>query len=834
METVGCIGLIEEGIHMIRIENLEKYYNRGKKNENHVLKTINLEFPDNGLICITGESGCGKTSLMNAIGGLDYFQKGRVIYEGRHVLACGRNRMEQYRNQKIAYVFQNYYLIADQTVGYNVELALKLCPIAEDEVQERVDMVLDIVGMKKYKHKLVSQLSGGQKQRVSIARALIKNPDIIFADEPTGNLDEKNTIRVMNILKKVSKQCLVVLVSHEQEMVQCFGDRIICMADGEVVSDEENVSDGTYRRMDHRHIYLGDLSVKEVDVDGLDIQVFGEQGVPHNGRVQMAWKDGKIFIRGLEETEIVVAGEDTGYEMMEGKCPELEDIRDMEDFSLDFLSAKDDGELTMHKSLRVEKLIQMVRMNLKYFGRKRIVLNVVLGIATLLLMLTVIDLLQQNSINRQAVQHTDSHMVTLTVEPENGNNGSTFVSQANDFYSTVLFAKGYTDISADVNVTLNIHYEGYPQLEGSLCNVKGFSVVSTKELCEEDLEYGRMPGKRNEIVIDRWLLQRCRNEENILKELIPRDESVLDLKATLTSTGSEFMIVGVSKMDEPTVYASDSAMLGFNYNGIKVMTIKELQQSGLEQYSKYSLSGRQFMVSRKLLDAQEGEKPEEELLKKINSDFGGNCKVKAYFSEDLGVDYIVSESMLQEIVKIYVINAGRCQFYAENPDAAVSEIKSNLDMAGSYLKISVVHSSEEQLNAYRSEHQSTIRIGHAVTMAMLLMGLLMIYFTLRSNILGRWEELTVYRLQGIRLRDIMKIYALEMAWISFCVCCPVVMLCWGIVTYVAAIPSLEIYLYFPLWLAVALSVLLVACYALISILPVGRILSKTPVELMRE
>lgn len=819
---------------MIRIENLEKYYNRGKKNENHVLKTINLEFPDHGLICITGESGCGKTSLLNAAGGLDSFQKGRVIYEGKHVLTCGRYRMEQYRNQKIGYVFQNYYLIADQTVGYNVELALQLCPMAEDELQERVDAVLDAVGMKKYKYKLVSQLSGGQKQRVSIARALVKNPDIIFADEPTGNLDEANTIRVMNILKTVSKQCLVVLVSHEQDMVQCFGDRIIRMVDGEVVSDEENISGGTFRRMDHQHIYLRDLSMREVDVDGLDIQVFADQGAVHTGKVQMAWKDGKIYIQGLEETEVIVAGEDTGCEMIEENRPQVEDIRNMKDLSVDSLSGGHGGKLTMHKSLGVRKLLQMVQMNLEYFGRKRIVLNIVLGIATLLLMSTVTDLLQQNSINREAVQRIDSHMVTLKVEPQNRNNSTVFVNQANDFYATVLFAKGYTDISIDTNAVLNILYEGYPQLEGSLCKLDGFSVVSNRNISEENLECGRMPEKRDEIVIDRWLLERCRNKENMLRELIQRDESVLDVKASLTTGGAKYTIVGVSKMDEPTVYVSDSAMMGFNYDGAQVMTTEELRLLGLEQYEKVSLSGRQFLVSEKLLEAQEGERPGEELLAKINHDFGGNCKIKGYFSEDLGVDYVVSEQMLQEMIRGYVIKARHCRFYVEDPEAAVLDIQRNLDQAGSELKISVVNSSKEQLKAYQTENQSTIRISHAVTMAMLLMCLLMIYFTVRSNVLGRWEELTVYRLQGIRLRDIMKVYALEMVWISFCVCCPVILICWGIISYVAAIPSLEIYLYFPLWSAVVLALLLVACHALISVLPVGKILSKTPVELMRE
>ena len=183
---------------MIGIKGLDKYFNKGKRNENHVLKNISLEFADTGMVCILGESGSGKTTLLNAIGGLDTFGTGAVqvdedTFDGRHL-----KRSEKIRNQKFGYIFQNYYLLPEHTVYYNVNLALNMSDLTEEQREERVDYVLDILGMKKYKKKLVSQLSGGQQQRVSIARALVKSPKVILADEPTGNLAEENTLNPMD------------------------------------------------------------------------------------------------------------------------------------------------------------------------------------------------------------------------------------------------------------------------------------------------------------------------------------------------------------------------------------------------------------------------------------------------------------------------------------------------------------------------------------------------------------------------------------------------------------------------------------------------------------
>ena len=201
---------------MIKVTNLNKYYNRRKSNELHVINNTSLELPETGLVCILGESGSGKTTLMNTISGLDNFSDGIIEVDGKKITKFGSKIQEQVRNEKFGYIFQNYYLLQDRTVEYNLMLGLSLYDIPDEEKQERIDYVLKAVDMWKYKKRKVSNLSGGQQQRIAIARALSKSPKIIFADEPTGNLDEANTMRIMSILKKISEKCLVVLVTHEK------------------------------------------------------------------------------------------------------------------------------------------------------------------------------------------------------------------------------------------------------------------------------------------------------------------------------------------------------------------------------------------------------------------------------------------------------------------------------------------------------------------------------------------------------------------------------------------------------------------------------------------
>ncbi len=226
---------------MLEIKNVNKYFNKGKKNQIHVINNTSLEFAKNGLVAILGESGSGKTTLLNAIGGLDKVDSGNIYVNGQKITNISSNKIDEIRNLNIGYVFQDYRLIEDESVFDNISISLKLLGVNEkQEIEEKVDYMLECVNMYKYKYRPVKMLSGGQRQRVAIARAIIKNPNIIIADEPTGNLDSKNSTEIMNILKEISKDKLVILVTHEEELAKIYASRIIEIKDGRIIKDYKN------------------------------------------------------------------------------------------------------------------------------------------------------------------------------------------------------------------------------------------------------------------------------------------------------------------------------------------------------------------------------------------------------------------------------------------------------------------------------------------------------------------------------------------------------------------------------------------------------------------
>ena len=220
---------------MLELKNIQKTYHVG---ENIVaLKNISLNFGESGFVSVLGPSGCGKTTLLNVIGGLDGYDNGDLIVKGKSTRSFKTSDWDAYRNNCIGFVFQNYNLISHQTILQNVEVALTLSGISKSERKIRAKKALESVGLGDQIGKKPNQLSGGQMQRVSIARALVNNPEIILADEPTGALDSKTSVQIMDILKEISKEKLVIMVTHNADLAKIYSSRIINMLDGEIESD---------------------------------------------------------------------------------------------------------------------------------------------------------------------------------------------------------------------------------------------------------------------------------------------------------------------------------------------------------------------------------------------------------------------------------------------------------------------------------------------------------------------------------------------------------------------------------------------------------------------
>ena len=256
---------------MLKLKNIKKTYVSGDEKV-EALKGINIEFRESEFVSILGQSGCGKTTLLNIIGGLDRYTSGDLIINGKSTKDFKDRDWDAYRNYSVGFVFQSYNLIGHQTVLSNVELALTISGVSRKERKQRAIKALEEVGLKEQIHKKPNQLSGGQMQRVAIARALVNNPDIILADEPTGALDTKTSVQVMEILKKISKDKLIIMVTHNPELAEKYSSRIIKILDGKITDDsnpiehqkEEKQSDTKKRRTSMKFLTALRLSLNNL------------------------------------------------------------------------------------------------------------------------------------------------------------------------------------------------------------------------------------------------------------------------------------------------------------------------------------------------------------------------------------------------------------------------------------------------------------------------------------------------------------------------------------------------------------------------------------------
>ena len=222
---------------MIKVTNLKKTYVDKRKVKSRGLIDVSFYLPSKGFVFVLGKSGCGKSTLLNLLGLLDTKTEGKIYVDNKDIDLFTELEKTYYRSTYCGFIFQDYELINELTVKENISLALEIKDDLEN-LDQKLDSIMSLVDIVSLKDKYPYELSGGEKQRVSIARALIKNPKIILADEPTGNLDKKTSKVILDLLKEVSKKCLVFMVSHDEKAAYLYADRIITLDEGKVKSDK--------------------------------------------------------------------------------------------------------------------------------------------------------------------------------------------------------------------------------------------------------------------------------------------------------------------------------------------------------------------------------------------------------------------------------------------------------------------------------------------------------------------------------------------------------------------------------------------------------------------
>ena len=221
---------------MLQLQHISKVYHTANQ-EFHALKDISIRFRENEFVSILGQSGSGKTTLLNIIGGLDQYTSGDLLIQGKSTKQFKDRDWDSYRNHTIGFVFQSYNLIGHQTALSNVEIAMTLSGVSKAERKKRAIEALERVGLKDHLYKKPNQMSGGQMQRIAIARALVNNPKVVLADEPTGALDSETSVQIMDLLKDIAKERLVIMVTHNPELAKTYSTRIVQVLDGNILSD---------------------------------------------------------------------------------------------------------------------------------------------------------------------------------------------------------------------------------------------------------------------------------------------------------------------------------------------------------------------------------------------------------------------------------------------------------------------------------------------------------------------------------------------------------------------------------------------------------------------
>lgn len=810
---------------MIKVSHLNKYFNKGRKNELHVLNDIQLEFPDTGLVCILGESGSGKTTLLNTIGGLDTFHSGKVDYDGTQIKKYQPKVIEEIRNDSFGYIFQNYYLLQDYTVSYNVKLALNTFDISEEEKEERVEYVLEKLDIGRYKKKLVSQLSGGQQQRVSIARALVKSPRIILADEPTGNLDEENTLRTMSILKNIAKECLVILVSHEKRIANFFADRIIEIRDGVITRDYMNENADAYERMDDGNIYLKDLQEEGLfSQEGNFIRLYEDKNAEDENRgirLNLAWKHGKLYIQNLADCDVILAGPEAGCEMVDAHRPNVE-MREVESFEFALPRLKN------HTSARLSfrEIWKLALENIRLMGKKQAFIIGILLITGVMMTISLANFTNSFFFNERSVLKEDSHYININFDPQFEMEGVLYDDTVQKFFKDNFLAGEFSDIFKTNGGSLLLHYDGFNQLRSTGVSFEDFSYVDISHITKEDLVYGRMPENISEVVIDRWLIDKFMDTENVFKSIYTKTEDLLDGELMSTVTNERLKIVGICDTGEPSMYLSQNKAMGLSLNGYSIASLSQLQEKYPGKYDDVELKNGQVLVSRMQHDELGMKKKNTFLMENMRK-----YRVMGTFPDDFNVKYVLNDSDCMTIRNDYIMHTKSFQIYTKNARQALKKLRKISDEYRNSLLVTLVNPNQAQLTKYEKSREDRVSSRNLIAVVAVVISLFIIYFMVKSNVTSRTEELTVYRLIGIEKISIIQAYLLEMLLITSYTVLPAVLITSGVIKFIGSIPSLELGMIFPWWCILLLLLVMYLLNLLISILPVRNILSQPPAVL---
>ena len=771
---------------MIKITKLNKYFYHKQPNEIHVINDVSLEFPNTGLVSIVGESGSGKTTLMNVIGGLDNFHSGLIEIDDFQIDKYNSKKIDRIRNEKIGYIFQNFLLLSNKSVYENLELVLNMYDLSNSEKNERIEYVLKAVGMFKYKKKLVSELSGGQQQRVAIARALIKSPSLILADEPTGNLDEKNTIQIMNIIKKISKTTLVILVSHEERIARSYSDYMIEVCDGKITSQKQLINNSQYEYEDNHNIYLKEYSYQKLANEEVNIDFYSNDQAKIS--LQIVYHKGKFHIK--SDQDIVYVDKNSDIEFLYKEREVLDTETEINDISYELTPLK----YTKTPSLSFKEKIKLTSTNLKKMKKRTLFLAFPLILIVVLCMFSIHNMISVSKVNKTSIVFSDSRIYNLNTEKKDLTvNRDMLLFGFKHMYQDFTNKNPNIEFILDNQTTFKFKLPKYAQLESKTYDLSGFSFLTTDVLDEQSIIYGRMPETIFEIVVEKTVLERAIKNSTLGNFMDVRSFIGKEINAgnsiNVKDKPVSYTIVGITDNLENTIYVNKWMLFDLypstiRKNGTNIISLSEIQKIS-DKYNEYTLNDNEVLVNKKYGISNINDTT-------LNNDPTLKFNIKKIIEDNDSLYDVILPDSAYEKIKLSVLaeNYSETFLYCENENE-VKQVEEYFNNVKEYylsgdlkatkengftgisdntdVKISFTFFSRynEILNPHLEEARKAVNSRIIITLTILLVSGIIIFFSMKSYAIKNIYDIGVYRALGIKKGSIVFVYALEVLAISF-------------------------------------------------------------------
>lgn len=801
---------------MLEIKNVHKFFNKGKKSEVHVINDTTLSFKKNGLVALLGPSGCGKTTLLNCIGGLDKIKKGSIYINDKKISSKCSAKVDKIRNINVGYIFQDYKLVDNMTVFDNVALVLTMLGVKDKkEIKNRVEYVLDKVGMLRYKRRPAAMLSGGERQRVAIARAIVKDPNIILADEPTGNLDSKNSLEIMRIIKAISKEKLVILVTHEQELAKFYADRIVEIEDGKVKKDYKNDDVEELEYIIDNNFYLKDLNKDELKSNKNNINVYTDKS-SESINIDIVVKKGNIYIRSNTKDKIEIVDENSSIEMIDDHYKKID--------KSDFDNYKFELNKVVKKEYKKRYCSIFNPITLITNGFKK-VFDFPIGKKILLA-----GFVLSGGFIMYAVSSISAAIVVKDTEFVKYNKNYLTVTQKKLNINDFLNYENLEDITyilpgnsiVNPKLKLDFYYQTYYAYQSL-----NTSLSSIEMITEKDLLYGRMPENDHEVVIDRLVFDRAlKVNKSAVMVGIYDIKNYLGLKIEFESL-KPYTIVGITDLQSPSLYTYNNQFYDILSNNKDEDSWGETKKT-VYDYNLY-MSDELYLKEGRLpvndyevivpFDAKEEKPINKQISDKVNN---RKLTVVGYYISKRGFDYKLVNTNTVKYETI--LNSENMTIYSNNKEATLSYFNEQKTYINDSYKV-----ARKEYTDSRKDYVKGVLIASGI---ILLISLIEIYLMIRSSFLSRIKEVGIYRAIGVKKLDIYKMFFGEIFAITTIACIPGMIFATYVLHKLSTIGPLSSYFMVNGFIVIVSIIFIYLFNLIIGLLPVFNTIKRKPAQIL--